>query len=101
MALRDKVLLSPTMSAAQSGSFGVDKRRVTVYVYGSLFVGGEYADLERQDPTGAWQTVWDSNGQIRLHANRPGVDIIGGGTYRISKSGSTGTIGVAFVEGPA
>lgn len=100
MPTHERVILNPTTSATTSDAFEVDRRRYTVFAYGALTLSAEYSDLQRQDPDGSWQNVYDAAGQIRLHAGRPGVDITGGGRYRINKAGSAGNIGAAIVPGP-
>ena len=100
--MADTVILTPTATATQSSSFDVDARRMTVYAYsgnGSALAAGEHGTLQRQNPAGTWQDVYDSNGIVQLNGTLPGVDIVGGGRYRIDKAISVQPVGYAIVAG--
>ena len=100
--MADTVLLAP-QTALGYGYFNVDDnipRTVYVYPVASL-TASEYADLQRKDPAGTWQDVYDSGfkgsgGQVRLDTTCTDITVIGEGEYRIMKELSTNAIGVAL-----
>lgn len=99
--MADKILLAP-QTALGYGYFKVNRsvpRTVYVYPVADL-TASEYADLQRKDPAGTWQDVYDSGfkgsgGQVRLDTTCSGVVVVGEGEYRIMKEASTNAIGVA------
>ena len=98
--MADNAILAP-QTALGYGYFKVGHATpVTVYVYPvASLTASEYADLQRKDPDGTWQDVYDSGfkgsgGQVRLDTTCTGVVVNGYGEYRIMKELSTSAIGV-------
>ena len=105
--MTDKTILAKTTSAANSGSFFVKPGRpVTVYLYPQAsLTAAENANLQRKDPEGTWQDVYDhgfkgSGGQVVLDTTVTGVVVAGEGEYRIELENPTNAIGVAVGDQP-
>jgi len=101
--MADKILLAPTSSAAQSIEFVVKagtKKTIYLYPYADL-TAGENANLQKKDPAGTWQVVYDhsfkgSGGQVILDTTVSEVVVTGEGVYRIDLENPTNSIGVAI-----
>lgn len=103
MAYPQEVILTPATGAGQSSSFHVHNRPMTVSIYNAADAGmtaAEYSDLQRKNPAGYWQDVFDSAGQVRLHAGRTEITVIAGGEYRIDKEATTESVGVEVFNAP-
>jgi len=101
--MTDKTILAKTSSAGNSSSFHVKKGRpATVYLYPEAsLTASEFANLQRLDPDGTWQDVYDhgfkgSGGRVRLDTTVTGVVVVGEGEYRIELENPTNSIGVAI-----
>lgn len=99
--MSDKVMLAP-QTALGYAYFPVTRAvPVTVYLYPVAdLTASEYADLQRKDPAGTWQDVYDhgfkgSGGQVRLDTTVTTITVKGEGEYRIMKETSSNAIGVA------
>lgn len=100
--MTDKVIYAKATAAGQSTAFYVEPGKpVTVYIYPSAnLAADEYGDLQRKNPDGTWDDVFDSAGQVRLSSARTCITIEGEGEYRIDKDLSTAAFGVAAADVP-
>lgn len=100
--MADKILLAPQTGAGNSEVFYVDPARPrTCYLYPFANVtASEFCDLQREDPAGTWQDVYDSGfgGQVRLDSTVESVTIVGGGKYRWAKEATTNAQGVGLAS---
>ena len=99
--MTDRAILAPQTALGYAEFTVTPKRPVTVYLYPvASLTAAEYSDLQRKDPTGTWQDVYDhgskgSGGQVRLDTTVTTITVTGEGKYRIMKEASTNAIGVA------
>lgn len=98
----DKTILAKTSSAGNSSAFHVKVGRpATVYLYPEAdLTVSENANLQRKDPDGTWQDVYDhsfkgSGGKVVLNTTVTGILVEGEGEYRIELENPTNAIGVA------
>jgi len=101
----DHIILQKTSSAGNSGSFFVKvglPRTVYLFPVADL-TASENANLQRKDPEGTWQDVFDSGfkgsgGQVILDTTVTGVVVVGEGEYRIELENPTNAIGISVAD---
>lgn len=101
----DNIILAKTASAGNSSEFIVKQSRpVSVYLFPVAdLTATEYANLQRKDPEGTWQDVFDHGfkgvgGQVRLDTTVTGITVTAEGVYRIELENPTNSIGVAVAD---
>lgn len=103
--MSDNIILAKTASAGNSFPFRVMLNLPrTVYLFPEAdLTAGENANLQREDPDGTWQDVYDhsfkgAGGQVILDTTVTGIRVIGEGVYRIELENPTNAIGVAVAD---
>ena len=101
----EHIILAKTLSAGNSSQFVVKTNNPkTVYLFPVAdLTAGENANLQRKDPDGTWQDVYDhsfkgAGGQVILDSTVTGVTVVGEGVYRIELENPTNSIGVAVSD---
>ena len=103
--MSDKVILEKRLTAGNSSDFSVMVNvPKTVYLFPAAdLTVGENANLQRKDPDGTWQDVFDSGfkgsgGQGILDSTVTGIMVAGEGVYRVELEDPTNAIGVAVAD---
>jgi hypothetical protein len=98
--MADRILRAPNLAAGVSGTFKVGPHRPrTVYLYPAAdLTASEQATLQREDPAGTFQDVYDQffGGIVQLNSTVTGVMVHGEGVYRINVADPTNAIGVGI-----
>jgi len=89
------VILAPTTSAANSNGFSVNAGTPhSVFVVG--LAGAETGTLQVTTDNGAsYSNVSNADGTIQATATKNSFQVTGPGEYRIAKSSTAGSVGVA------
>lgn len=103
MATNDTIIRAPVDTAGDSAEFRVDQYPVKVGLYPIAdLVAGEFADLQEEDPAGAFGDVSDpfyqgSGAQVRLSTLATDFIITATGNYKLVFDNPTNAVG-AFIR---
>lgn len=98
--MSDRSLREPINTAGVSDTFIVKHNRPrTVYLYPVAdLTASEQATLQREDPAGTFQDVYDNafGGIVQLNTTVTGTVVVGEGKYRVNVADPTNAIGVGI-----
>jgi hypothetical protein len=100
--MADRILRAPNVAAGASAVFKVSPYRPrTVYLYPAAdLTATEQSTLQREDPAGTFQDVYDVGfgGIVQLNDTVTGITVTAEGVYRINVADPTAAIGVAIAD---